>query len=122
MDTKTFIQKIINIGKNQSVSGEQVRELLPDYPTLRGNEELFKISWTNAERYLDKNFFDFVKGLHVVELKYREMTDNDLGFGSPSSTEKVIQAIEKKDKEQANILRNWIADNGGNYYIKINNT
>jgi len=118
MDTKVFIQKIINIGENEKASGEQVRELLPDYPTLRGGEDLFKIGWANAERYLGENFVDFVKGLHYVELQYRKMTDNDFGFGSPSPTEKVIQAIEKKDKGQADELRTWIAENGGNYYIK----
>ena len=46
------------------------------------------------------------------------MTDNDFGFGSPSPTKKVIQVLEKKDKEQAHELHEWIAKNGGNYYIK----
>ena len=69
MDTKTFIQKIINIGKNQSASDNQVRELLPEYPTLRGSENLFKIGWANAERYLDEYFVDFVKGLLAAASK-----------------------------------------------------
>ena len=118
MDIKAFIQLITSIGKTGQASDDQVLMLLPSYPTLRGSEDLFKIGWANAERYLDENFINFVKGLHFVELKYREMTSNDFGFGSPSPTERIIQFIEKKDKEHAQQLREWIAKNGGNYYIK----
>ena len=55
--------------------------------------------------------------MHYIELKYREKTGNNFGFGSPSPTYKVIQALEKINKEKAIELKEWVAENGGNYYI-----
>ena len=58
-----------------------------------------------------------MKGLHYIELKFREINNNDFGFGSPSPTFKIIQALEKIDKEKATQLKDWVAENGGSYYI-----
>jgi hypothetical protein len=64
----------------------------------------------------------FVKGLHVLEIMYRNKTQNDCGFGSPSPTHKISQKLKEKNEPLAIELTNWIANSGGNYYIeKLNN-
>ena len=47
------------------------------------------------------------------------MVKNDFGFGSPSRTYKIINGLKKRNPELALTLTKWIAENGGNYYIKI---
>lgn len=95
----------------------EFKNILPNYPTLRGTEFIFTIGSANAIRFIDSEVDDFVKGLHVIEMLYKEKTKNKFGFGSPSPTYKIIQQISKLDISHADILKKWIADNGGNYYI-----
>ncbi|MDD4358186.1 MAG: hypothetical protein PHY30_00020 [Candidatus Pacebacteria bacterium] len=88
---------------------------MPNFPSLTGQELLFsnfdfsKLSLDNIE-YL-------IKGLYYIELEYRKETENEFGFGSPSKTISFIHRIGRKDSERGQRLREWIANNGGNYYI-----
>jgi hypothetical protein len=112
------INKLLEIGNKGKCTEQELYYFLPNYPTLRGSEYVFTANgW---ERLSHNNFQieNFVKGLHYVELKYREMTNDDFGFGSPSRTHQIISRLEKTHPELALTLSKWIADNGGNYYIK----
>lgn len=116
-ETQELVQKIKEIGSIGCCYEEDTKFFLPNFPSLGGGEFIFTIGWVNAKNYIDENVWDFVRGLHFIELKYREITNNNFGFGSPSPTEKIIRAVEKTDKEKAKEMREWIAQNGGNYYI-----
>jgi hypothetical protein len=80
-------------------------------------EPYFKIGHANAAKYINADVEFFIKGLHHLELIYREKTKSEFGFGSPSPTAKVINALEKINQNLALELRKWIRENGGNYYI-----
>ena len=60
----------------------------------------------------------FVKGLHFIEMRYKEELNQVFGIGSPFPTYKVIEALQKQNEELATKLSTWIKENGGNYYIK----
>lgn len=53
-------------------------------------------------------------------MKYGQISDQDFGFGSPSPTYKLIKTLEDSDKDLAIELNQWVANNGGNYYIPQN--
>ena len=116
--TNQLINLITEIGEREDCSDVELFTFLPNYPSLKGNELIFTISWTNARAIPSKDIVNFVKGLHQIELKYRKVIKNDFGFGSPSSTAKVINALETDNFALAQELRKWISANGGNYYIR----
>jgi len=116
--TNQLINLITEIGEREDCSDVELFTFLPNYPSLKGNEFIFTISWTNAKAIPSKDMVNFVKGLHQIELKYRKVIKNDFGFGSPSSTAKVINALETDNFVLAQELRKWISANGGNYYIR----
>lgn len=118
MDKLGYIKMFKNIGERMLCLEEEFQVILPNYPTLRGSEFIFTISWADAGMYIDSEVEYLVRGLHIVELLYRNKTQNDFGFGSPSPTYKIIKQLENKNKTLANELHHWIAANGGNYYIK----
>ena len=111
------VKLIKEIGSRIFCTEAEFKNILPNYPTLRGSEFIFTISWANAMRFIDSEVDDFVKGLHVIEMLYKEKTKDKFGFGSPSPSYKIIQQISKSDISHADILKKWIANNGGNYYI-----
>ena len=113
----TSIQNIKYIGKKGVCSEEQMMSFLPDSPLIQGNEFIFGIGWANAKKYIDEEIEYFVKGLHIIEEKYKSKFGNDFGFGSPSPTYKLIEALAKIEYEKAIELELWIALNSGNYYI-----
>lgn len=94
--------------------------ILPNFPTLKGSEFIFTIGWANASKYIDFDVEYLVKGLHIVEVLYRNKTENDFGFGSPSPTHKIIQKLLETNESLANELTTWVANSGGNYYIENN--
>lgn len=57
----------------------------------------------------------FIKGYHLFEKQF-----GDFGFGCPSISENLIDNLAKIDQEKSTELYNWIAEHGGNYYIKAN--
>jgi hypothetical protein len=113
-----FIGLIKNIGLKGVCTGEELKQILPEFPVLKGSEFIFSINHSNAKNYIDDDIELLVKGLHLVELKYIELTHNNFGFGSASPTSKVIEALTKKDMSLATKLKSWVSVNGGNYYIK----
>lgn len=113
---KAFRERVIEL---QQLEVEiDVLEFLPNYPSLSGSEPIFRISWADAHEYLGPGEEAFIKGLHRIELAYRKASGNDFGFGSPSPTSKVIDALAKHDSAKARELRLWVQEHGGNYYIK----
>jgi len=117
-DTTQLINLVTEIGRKEDCSDVELFTFLPNYPSLKGNEFIFTISWTNAKAIPSRDIVNFVKGLHHVEIKYRKVIKNDFGFGSPSSTAKVINALGTDNFMLAQELRKWISENGGNYYIR----
>lgn len=117
-EIKNQLNLVKEIGSRMFCTEAELKKILPNYPSLHGSEFIFTISWANAIRYIDSDVDDFVKGLHVIEMLYKDKTKNEFGFGSLSPTYKIIQEIFKSDISHAEVLKKWIADNGGNYYIK----
>lgn len=111
--------KIIDIGRREYCSDEELMHFIPDFPHPLGSEFIFTIRWNN-NRFIGNQIEYFVKGLHYIELKYREITGYDFGFGSPSPTFKIIETLKQSDFELAKQLSDWIVDNGGNYYLPKN--
>lgn len=112
-----MIKVVIDIGRTGICSDEIYNVLLPN-KYLSGSEFPFRIKWKMLN-HLSVNDFEFlIKGLHFLELKYREKTNHDFGFGSPSQTKRLIMELSEIDQEKSDELIRWISQNGGNYYIK----
>jgi hypothetical protein len=118
IDNNKQIVLLKEIGRRLLCLEDEFQSLLPNFPTLRGSEFIFTIGWANAGRYINKDVDFFIKGLHILEVLYRNKTQNDFGFGSPSPTHKILQKLREKNEPLAIELTNWIANSGGNYYIK----
>jgi hypothetical protein len=112
---------IKKIGEELICSEDDFKIILPNYPKLGGDEIIFSRALENEIKYLESEIEYFIKGLHVIELTYRNKMQSEFGFGSPSRTYKFIQRLAKSNTVQAENLEKWIADNGGNYYIKKSN-
>ena len=106
------------IGERLLCLDEEFNVILPNYPTLKGSEFIFTIGWANATKYIDSDVEIFVKGIHIVETLYKNKTQNNFGFGSPSPTHKIIEQIKTQNEHLAFELTKWISESGGNYYIK----
>lgn len=121
MNTKEQIEILKQVGKRLLCFEDEFKIILPNFPTLRGSEFIFTIGWANALKYIDSEVEYLVKGLHIVEILYRNKMQHDFGFGSPSPTHKILQQLKDKNESLAYELINWIANSGGNYYIKKTN-
>jgi hypothetical protein len=117
-----LIKVIGKIGETGICQEDELMLLLPDFPDLLGGELIFRVKWEELIRELKSlNEIEFfIKGLHLVELKYIEVTENEFGFGSPSSSFRILKILEKKEFDLAQELIEWIKKNGGNYHIKAN--
>ncbi len=81
--------------------------------------EFYSVAWSWIKP--DRNrAINFIKGLHYIEMKYKEVYNNDFGFGSPYPTSKFIDKLKATDEELAQELTKWVANKGGNYYIGRN--
>ena len=136
-----YISKIIEIGKKELCTAEDLVYFLDKLPTI-GNRKLkdtllreYKVStWhitrrdfllcdkeVNKQLSLDIQkelisfLVDFIKGCHLIEIKYG-------GFGSTTNIYNIIGSLLEKDADKAIDLYNWIAFSGGNYYIEPNIT
>jgi hypothetical protein len=110
------ITTIQDIGKRGYCSEEELRQFLPDYPTVHGSELIFKIAHHPSPEYLTSDIPSLVKGLHYIEIKHRE--NNSFGFGSTSPAWHIIRKLYREPiPSNFKDLKEWIAFNGGNYYI-----
>ena len=114
-----LIQVIRNIGETNVCDQSQLMLLLPNFPNLFGSEFIFRVKWDQLIRELKsiKEIEFFIKGLHITELKYIEVTKNEFGFGSPSSSFRILKILEKEEFDLAQKLIEWIKKNGGNYHV-----
>lgn len=114
-----LVEIIRKVGENGVCNEEELILLIPNYPTISGSEFIFRVQWEEIIKVLKsiEEIQDFIKGLHLTEVKYREVTENKFGFGSPSSTFRILQKFEKHEYQKSQIIKKWVKDNGGNYYI-----
>ena len=111
------INRIIEIGKKLNLDKIEITDFLPNYPNLRGSEFIFSAKEYFHTPFKTEEFEFLIKGLHYIELKFRQLQGNEFGFGSPSQTTNLIHRLKKRDLERGEYLEEWISTNGGNYYI-----
>ena len=134
-----YINKIIEVGKKEFCTSQNLEYFLANLPDV-GNGELrdtlqrdFKINTGHITRRgflaLDhkvnkqplsdtqKKIISFltnlIKGCHLIEIRYG-------GFGSTTNICNLFNSLIEVDVNKAIDLYNWIAFNGGNYYIEPN--
>ncbi len=117
-----LIEVIRNIGEANVCNEGELTLLLPNFPKLFGSEFIFRVKWEELIRQLrtTKEIEFFIRGLHIAELKYIEVSENEFGFGSPSSSFRILKILEKEEFDLAQELIEWIKKNGGNYHVKAN--
>jgi len=134
---KEYINKIIEIGKKESCTPQELNYFLKNLPdvgnrelrdTLRrgykintghiGRREFLTLEYKNKKQPLSDaqkktiSFLtDFIKGCHLIEIKHGS-------FGSTTNTYNLLGSLIEIDVNKAIDLYNWIASNGGNYYIE----
>lgn len=118
MNMNDQIAILKEVGKRLLCLEDEFNIILPNFPTLKGSEFIFTIGWANASKYIDSDVEYLIKGLHIVEILYRNKMQHDFGFGSPSPTYKILKKLKEKNEDLAEKLTKWIANSGGNYYIK----
>lgn len=115
---------LIEIGKKESCTHEEFISFFPNFPRM-GNSELFT-SINGREfgmkRTTNDDLYYMIKGYHIIEKHYRELLNDKMGFGSPSKVITLIGIVGKFDQARAIELYDWVAFNGGNYYIEPNVT
>ena len=104
-NTRELLNKIIEVGKRGFCTSTELDYFLPEILKLRNI------------RVADVDFPDLIRGYHLIEMGYRVKSGNNIGFGSSSKTSDLIRQLVKVNKDKAIELYNWMADNGGNYYI-----
>jgi len=125
---KEYLKKIIDVGKKESSNPEELsyfRSKLPDIYKLRSLLSPVTSSTINHLNRLmgkenvdtkneDSLFIDFIKGCHIIET----------GIGGLGSTSFVTyQLIEcLGDESLSREIYDWVAFNGGNYFIEKNVT
>jgi len=134
-----YINKIIEIGKKELCTSQNLDYFLTDLPDV-GNRKLrdtlrrdYKIStWhitrrgflalhhkinkqplSDAQKKIISFLTNLIKGCHLIEIRYG-------GFGSTTNICNLFASLIEVDVNKAIDLFNWIAFNGGNYYIKPN--
>jgi len=110
------VSKIEEIGQRGQCTVDELKYFLPNHTTL-GNESIFNISFLRYPELKSALPFliNVIKGLHIIETRYG-------GFGSPSKTYELIKYLIDIDPTKGEEMYNWIASNGGNYYIDENIT
>ena len=119
-----YIEKIIEVGIKGYCDIEELNYFLPNQPILSGSELIFK----NPGRHVgvgndaEGKLQNLIKGCHLIERKYIEVTGYSNGFGSPSPVSNLLNDLELKSQNHKTFesIYNWVAFNGGNYYIKPN--
>jgi hypothetical protein len=103
-----YIQKILQVGKKGFCTSEDLVYFLPGFPDHHKPYLEFRIKPQDVPPDL---LPDLIRGCHLIEEK------SVWGFGSPTPTKELIDALEVIDPDQAIALYNWVAAHGGNYYI-----
>lgn len=136
-----YVNKIIEIGQKDICTSEDLAyfsKKLPDVGNMELRDILPRKYKVNTGHITRKDFLlydkkinnqspsedqekhisflvDFIKGCHLIEIKYG-------GFGSTTNIYNIIGSLLEIDADKAIDLYNWIAFNGGNYYIEPNVT
>lgn len=105
--------QILEVGHKGYCTSEDLKFFLPDLPTIHGSELIFNVK---TENFSEALILDLIKGWHLIEMKYKEDTGYENGFGSPSKTKYLIDKLMKININEAIDLYNWVAANGGDYY------
>lgn len=140
--SKEYINKILEIGRRGTCTDQEFSYFLLNLPDV-GNKNLLHVlrsdygistqHWTrreilaidaegdvqpltNEDEKLVSFIVDLVKGIHIIEFKS--------GYGCSSTTTicNLLGTLIEKDSNRFIDLYNWIASNGGNYYIQSGDT
>lgn len=139
---KEYINKIIQIGKKELCTDEELSYFLPNLPDVANKDLLYFLNreygmstfhmtrrdilaikpktragtLTEKDETLVSFIIDLVKGIHLIEFIS--------GYGGSSTTTicNLFGTLVEKDAYRAIDLYNWIANHGGNYYIEPNIT
>ncbi len=114
-----FIERLIEIGKTGFCELQDLVYFLPNYPSFNYSEPIFRRHTEEVSNLPIRDLIDYIKGLHLIELAYSEKQKSESGFGSPSMT---FELLEKLDTDNRIKLYDWIAFNGGNFFIPQNIT
>ena len=137
-----YISKIIEIGKKGFCTDQELSYFSQGLPDVGNKELLFVLrekygidtshmtrreilsidtekhthSLTKADEELVFFIVDLIKGIHIIEFKS--------GYGGSSTTTicNLLGTLIEKDVKRFVDLYNWIASNGGNYYIEAGAT
>lgn len=123
MKTET-LNLLSEIGKKESCTHEEFISFIPHFPSIGDSELITSINGREfgMKRTTNEDLYYMTKGYHIIEKHYREMLNDKMGFGSPSKVITLIDIVGKFDLEKAIELYDWVAFNGGNYYIEPNVT
>lgn len=137
-----YINKILEIGKRGTCTDQELSYFLPNLPDV-ANKDLLHVlrsgygisirHWTrrdilainttgtaqslkNGDEKAVSFIVDLIKGIHIIMFK--------AGYGRASTTTicNLLGTLIEKDIEKFIGLYNWIATNGGTYYIEPNIT
>jgi hypothetical protein len=136
MKQKEFVKKILEIGKTESCTSKDI-SFFGKYLPITANVELleylrreckistyhvprrdiFNIEYkknahplTNIQKEKILFLTHLIKGCHLIEIKHG-------GFGSTTCVYNLFSSLFEIDFNKATSLYDWIASNGGNYYI-----
>jgi hypothetical protein len=112
-----MLPRLIRIGNLGFVEDGEIRFFLPNYPSIRGDEFIFELTWAHLLRLENAEIVDVIRGVHLIELAYRESTRNDFGFGSTNPSFALLTEFVEVDEVSARALWEWIKLTGGNYFI-----
>ena len=137
---KEYIDKLIEIGKKESCTDQEFSYFLTNLPDVMNRELLFVLrreykidtllttkqgisridpviyanALTDEEEKLVAFIVDLIKGIHII------MFRNRMARASTTIISNLFGTLIQKDKKAFIDLYNWIAFNGGNYYIPEN--
>ncbi len=98
---KSIVDKFVEVGRNGSYSDEEFSEL-----SIIGILKPYEITKLEGSVLFFENL---IKGYRLI---------NGSSGGSTNQIYNLIKKIEEKDKNKAIELFNWVAFNGGDYYIE----
>jgi len=111
--------RVIKVSKSGVCSLNELTYFLPTFPVINYSEPIFRRLKDEVIILSDTDLIDYIKGLHIIEITFRKFKGDEFGFGSPSITHELLNKLNLDNHIK---LYDWIAFNGGNFFIPPNIT